>query len=443
MRRVAGIAPRRAVLLALVGALVAGCSGEPNQIVEDFSWRAGVTELDEAILATCAGRGAIHAVGGQSEGLMLRWSRGRWRAVDAPRTGLLWWCWGDGDELIAVGEGGAVIRGAGEGYVRDPLPPEVAGMTLYGVWGPGDGTLVAVGGNPNLPDSPPVALHYDGEAWSPGDTSALPDGVLFKVWGGGGGAPIWAVGSRGLIARFDGARWTAVPSPTDADLIAVHGSFPGEVFAVGGLGRGELLRFAGGAWELVATTPEELSAVWTAPGEPLYVGGDRGYVARYPRRRGALELDPTAAIVAPDLCVHALFGTGDSVLAAATDLVGGSAAGWRGAIYSTGGTFRGGVVRPQFPDGGLQDASPGDGELADAGDDTGAGESCGMPPTCHPSLTCWYLQASDETLCTRACEAASECKADFGVGACCERPGAQTLTTVCMHGDAPECDRPF
>ena len=361
----------------------------------------------------------------------------RWRIPRTPDAGVLWWCWSDDNAIVAVGEDGSVLRNRGENWVRDEVPEELESGTFFGVWGSSEATVVAVGGAPRLANAPPIIAHFRDRTWTAEDTTMLGNGTLFKIWGTADDN-LWAVGSPGLIAHFDGNRWRKIDSPTEAPLIAVHGSAANDIFAVGGQGGGEILHFDGDSWRLFANAPEELSAVWTAPGEPLYVGGDRGFLARYDRRSGAISsVDVTTAVPTADVCFHGLFGRSDAVVAVGADLIAGGDGGWRGAAFSHGRSFAGRV--PETPT--IDAAPPTDSAPSDA-TTVGPGETCN-PIGCHPGLTCWFLQFTDIEICTRGCTTADECSDDYGEGACCERPGIQVLDRVCLPADSQECENPI
>jgi hypothetical protein len=88
-----------------------------------------------------------------------------------------------------------------------------------------------------------LALHWAGRSWSRIATPAVAQrSLLTGVVTRGGRA--WAVGDRGLqphqqtlIERWDGARWSVVPSPAGFSLAAVTTSSGGAVWTVGANGR--------------------------------------------------------------------------------------------------------------------------------------------------------------------------------------------------------------
>jgi len=67
------------------------------------------------------------------------------------------------------------------------------------------------------------------------DITAIAEGAstLSSISGAGSNA-VWAVGSNGVILRWNGSRWSREESGTSAFLTAVWAASPSEVFAVGG-----------------------------------------------------------------------------------------------------------------------------------------------------------------------------------------------------------------
>ncbi|MDH5323462.1 MAG: DUF6531 domain-containing protein, partial [Gammaproteobacteria bacterium] len=84
---------------------------------------------------------------------------------------------------------------------------------------------------------------------------------------------VWAVGNAGTILFYDGSTWSEVASGVTANLNAVYGYGPDEVYAVGA--GPTMLRFDGTSWAPFAGPAEATTAfvdVWTAgTGSPLYL----------------------------------------------------------------------------------------------------------------------------------------------------------------------------
>ncbi len=416
-----------------------------------------LSNLDDAVLATCSDSTQLVVVGGRDDrGMAMAWTGDAWLVQRVPAEAEeLWWCWIDPVGTVwAVGENATVVNNASgtwslidAGEAIDPT------TTLYGVWGTSADDVYVVGGSFG-PSAGPAIAHYDGSVWTGADVSAFPAEVLFKVWGVDG--QVWAVGSGGTIAHLPaGGAWAVQSSPVDDRLIALWGDSADAVYAVGGDGRGVVLRYAAGAWTELALGPEALSGVWTAPGKPLYIGGNRGYLGRFGRdQQGAVDITRMeVSVPVNDLCIHSVTGFGEAVVAAGADLFGGDNRSWRGGLLVHNGSLVGNIDET---DAGIADAAlpPADASLVDAGipdaaiDATpgpdaslpGPGEMCGAPPDfCEPGLVCWQLFTSGDLICTQDCVVASECEADYGVGACCARPGPQTVDTVCIPAGNKEC----
>jgi photosystem II stability/assembly factor-like uncharacterized protein len=86
----------------------------------------------------------------------------------------------------------------------------------------------------------------------------------------------WAVGAKGVILHWDGARWSKSKNPSDKNLTKVLCRSDKEVWAIGD--SGTVLRFDGTAWSLVesGTGAQLVSLVYD--GRKLWIGGDRGAV---------------------------------------------------------------------------------------------------------------------------------------------------------------------
>lgn len=178
-----------------------------------------ILEAVTAISATdvwAAGYSGAGAPAATSRTLIEHWDGRRWRIVRSPNVRsaagvvndiLFSISGGRADEVWAVGSWGSVPGGYG---------------------GKGDHAL---------------ALHWDGRSWSRTATPAVAQRALLSgVIARAGRA--WAVGDRGLqphqqtlIARWEGARWSVVPSPAGFSFAAVTTASGGVTWAVGANGR--------------------------------------------------------------------------------------------------------------------------------------------------------------------------------------------------------------
>ena len=148
--------------------------------------------------------GDVWAVG--YEGAALRLEEGSWVRYPSPTESMLWGSWGaDAGEVWAVGGDGVkddpvLLRWGGESWESVVLPaldPDSHG--LFKVWGSAADDVMVVGDRG-------VTLHYEGSEWSAVDTGSIVD--LISLWGPGDGT-LLAVGGRanGRLARWDGAGW--------------------------------------------------------------------------------------------------------------------------------------------------------------------------------------------------------------------------------------------
>lgn len=445
------MSPTRWMVTAVLSASV-GCSGPPTSLPQDapaadagFEWSMAFSGLDEAILSACGRGDDLLAVGGRNDqAIVLQWTGAAWQVQD-PIAGarVLWWCTvTDSGTAWAVGEGGTILRrDSGQWQLVDTFGAVSDQATLYGVWAPSDSAVFVVGGSLQNEQLPTAIARHDGRAWTPVDTTSLPAQPLFKVWGTSE-TDVWAVGAAGTALHYDGTAWTATQTNSEARLTAVWGTTSTDVYAVGGLGLGVVLHYDGNAWSNFANASEELAGVWTAPGQPLYVGGNRGLLIRYGLDATGRASADRATRVTPvnDRDVHSMHGVDDVVLAAASDLLGGAVNGWQGSVFTHGNrSIVGPVVRPDPPlDAGVPDAG------LDAGVDAGPtgpgpGEACGeIPNVCDQTLECWFIQLDGVYMCTQPCTDVSECD-DYGPGACCIQPGFQTLETVCLPAGYTAC----
>jgi hypothetical protein len=397
------------------------------------------------MLGVCGNRGEVVAVGGDGDhALVLVWNGTEWLQQPIPAdAGVLWWCWASpSGEIFAVGEDDTVLRRTVSGQwtlegVSDLL---VAPTTFFGVWGTSSTDVFIVGGSPSRPDSPAVILQNKSGSWAPVNTNNLPRLSLFKVWGSSPDS-VWAVGSGGSIVHYDGDTWRPISSPTNETIIALWGSGPDDVFAVGGETVGTIIHFDGSDWTQFATTPELLSGVWTAPGQPLLVAGNRGFIARYRRSSGDVKTSGLrTTVVANDVCFHAMHrvGNDDTLVAAASDLFAGGRAQWRGAVYSNVEDFAGATSFLAPPDAGIIDDDAGT-EPDATPEGLGPGEICESDiDGCQPGLECLGIVSSSVLICTQECDSAADCTA-YGEGACCARPGPQLLTKTCIPAQYPDC----
>jgi hypothetical protein len=105
---------------------------------------------------------------------------------------------------------------------------------------------------------------------------------------------VFAVGDRGTVVHYDGARWSVQPSDTTVPLNAVWGSGPTDVFAAGE--EGTVVHYDGTSWAPQDSGSQaDLYGLWgSGPSNVLAVGDDFS-VLRYDGKRWAAESIPVIA----------------------------------------------------------------------------------------------------------------------------------------------------
>lgn len=131
----------------------------------------------------------------------------------------------------------------------------VAGLSDRDFW------IVGVGG---------TAQRWDGKRFTTVPTNK--DRELLGVWAAGPNQA-WMAGVGGLVLRWEKNGFVEIPSGTDQTLWKIQGSGTGEVWAVGT--KGTVLRYSGGAFTAVplgiAGTPD-LYGMVMLKGQPLVLG---------------------------------------------------------------------------------------------------------------------------------------------------------------------------
>ena len=239
----------------------------------------------------------------------------QWTRMQSGTTYSLIDVWGsDPANVLVVGERGGGFHGGIFHYNGTTWSQTYSedGPVLESVWGTGPTSAFAVGSDPLAAFSTDgILLRFDGSTWSRmtgpgvGTTDGSRQVSFHGVWGTSE-TNVYAVGivfdqiSHALVARYDGARWTAIPLSADDDRVLedVHGTSASDVFAVGFLDRsqslqrgqltsslrtrrrqgslGLILHYDGTNWtEFAAVEPESyFNGVWSnAPNDVFAVGG--------------------------------------------------------------------------------------------------------------------------------------------------------------------------
>jgi len=261
----------------------------------------------------------LYAVGGEPDaGLMMNFDGSEWSAVDlGVDVPLLNWVFGfSANDITAVGREGTIIHWDGAAWTVQTTPTV---EDMWGVWGAAPDDLWAVGGR-GREEGQATLLHFDGTDWTDVALPTLERAnvfALFKVWGSSA-SNIYVVGQRGVVLHYDGSVWTEELVGASTDLIAVWGTGPDRVVAVGGRGTGTVSVFDGSEWRTESLAPNPgLNGVWLDNNQVAHVVGTVGTLA-------VLDLETfelTRSIVPTDRDFHAVFSaTGNSITAVGGNL---------------------------------------------------------------------------------------------------------------------------
>jgi hypothetical protein len=169
-----------------------------------------------------------------------------------------------GDDVIAVGDSGTMVRfTGGESWTFEQSGTT---MNLKAVWLDRASRASFVVGDGG------TILFSNGSGW--GAQSSGTTQTLYAVWGASA-SDVFAVGDNGTILHFDGTSWTAQSSGTTQSLRGVWGDSRGSVFAVGVAST--ILHYAGTSWAVQPVAASiDILGVWGTSGTDVFaVGGPR------------------------------------------------------------------------------------------------------------------------------------------------------------------------
>lgn len=227
-------------------------------------------------------------------------------AVDLQSVGNVRAMWASPEAgFWAVGDNGLVLKFNGVSFVPAPLPPTT--KDLFGISGEG-GTVVVVG-------AAGTVLRWFESRWSlvdpPGDVDLYGVGVI-------GPDEFYVSGKKGALYRYTNGAWFAEATGVTSDLLGVHASKVGGVFAVGAFGT--LLEQRGGHWvqSQIALPTSTLRAIWRSPDGKMFVVGTGGAVSMYDGLTWKIQItnDPSD----PPRDLYAVTGfSGNDVIAVGND----------------------------------------------------------------------------------------------------------------------------
>lgn len=108
--------------------------------------------------------------------------------------------WGAGPAALwAVGNSGTVLYSDGSGAGSWTAQSGAGSETWRGVWGSSANNVYVVGGYGKI-------AHFDGQSWTPVDTSALAAASLYAIHGRSA-SDIWVVGDNATLWHYNGTSW--------------------------------------------------------------------------------------------------------------------------------------------------------------------------------------------------------------------------------------------
>ena len=88
----------------------------------------------------------------------------------------------------------------------------------------------------------------------------------------------WAVGNKGVIARWDGSSWFSLPSGTELDLQALWGLDANNVWIDGG--SGTILKWNGTSLTAQSTGASQVYAIWGIDANNVWAAGSGGTIVK-------------------------------------------------------------------------------------------------------------------------------------------------------------------
>jgi len=301
-------------IAALVMA-TAGCSSEPPE-ERPTGWQPAFDASASGWLLSTWGPAAddVWVVGGtESVGLARHFDGKQWADVDVGvAVPLLNWVFGFGpDDVTLVGNAGTVLHLEGGSWVQQPTPTD---QNLWGVWGASPDDLWSVGGS-GKKDGDATILHFDGSSWQSVTVPTLQKAgvnAFFKVWGTSA-TNVYVVGQKGAVLHFDGSTWKEELVGASDDLIALWGTTPDDIVAVGGRAIGIVSTWDGSTWQTRSLAPlPGLNGVWYRKTGRVHVAGVAGTLGILDPADGSLRDESRDT----PLDLHGIHGTAGGRLVA-------------------------------------------------------------------------------------------------------------------------------
>lgn len=258
----------------------AACGSDDPSPTPERGWHEAFDASETGWLLSTWGpsRNDQYAVGGtEAEGRVEHYDGKSWSRLElGVSTPLLNWVHGFGsDDVTIVGNAGTVLHLSNGVWTKQTTPTD---QNLWGVWGATPSDLWSVGGS-GKNEGDATVLHFDGTTWTQVTLPKLAKaGVMafFKVWGTSADN-VYVVGQAGAVLHYDGTSWKEELVGASSDLIAVWGTGPSDVVAVGGRAIGSVSRWDGSSWHTESLGPlPGLNGVWTRKPGTVHVVGVAG-----------------------------------------------------------------------------------------------------------------------------------------------------------------------
>jgi hypothetical protein len=305
------------LLILMAGCLLPIPSGEPAPVPPTINpgfvaarpFPAVRTLHDVVVLGVDAER-ITRAIAVGTDGAILHWDGASWSRENAPVASQLWSVSGgtndEGRELVvAVGDDGVVLRRESGGWVVVPSPVTT---DLFSVWvrSADDAFIVGDRGTVLRYDGMMLVQLVDEVLVDSGGVDATGNPIRFPIAEplkgvmGRTADDVFAVGPRGSVWHFDGARFTREDTATSRPLADVFTGAGVWAAATDGV----LLRRRDDGWndtDFVAPAPVFLQGIWSRGDDDVVAVG---LAPRVFHRTGAgwtvVDLDEGAALRAVD-----------------------------------------------------------------------------------------------------------------------------------------------
>lgn len=273
-------AAMRGRLAVLVLVFVASGGAACGETARSASWQRVASDEPGALLSIWGtDRDDIWAVGGRGElagkPTVLHFDGNAWSRVDSGATGVdLWWVFGfDGGDVFFSGSAGTILRYRNGAF--EPMATPRKGI-VFGLWGAAADDLWAVGAGD---DGRGIVWRYDGARWRDADVPADVPAIVLKVHGQRSNE-VWISCASGVTLHWDGVALARVPSGVLSSLFSIV-TTPEVVIAVGGgAGIGDIVEHDASGW---TTRPNLVPVAWrgvAAAGDVAYAVGQSGVVAQ-------------------------------------------------------------------------------------------------------------------------------------------------------------------